>query len=304
MLRANTSFLKVVHILGTDHQLKVEDTRLLPFFVQKYGGRKMGNRVGRVFLVLGLTFCCFVGVAAIASALDIVLEPANAQRKVGGKVRVHLYADNAESLLSMGVKVSFNPAIVQAVSVEKYAVNSDTGWVMDGDGDPSTTTDQYRTPDVEIDNTNGSVVMIGGNLKGTSTTGLSGKVLLGWIVFNAVGKGVSNLNVDVAKYHPNHPTSTFDNFVKVGGTVDEPTNVPANMGVVCVAANVCEGNYEGSDTDVDRRDRAIFNSAYGSLYPAPEYDWRCDFDGDGDVDRGDRKIFNKDYGRVDCPLCP
>jgi hypothetical protein len=57
--------------------------------------------------------------AGIADALDIVLEPANVQREVGGKVRVHIYAANAIDLISMGVKVSFDPSVLQVQNASK-----------------------------------------------------------------------------------------------------------------------------------------------------------------------------------------
>ena len=47
--------------------------------------------------------------AGVTNALEIVLEPANVSREMGDKVRVRIYADNAVSLVSMGVKVSFDP---------------------------------------------------------------------------------------------------------------------------------------------------------------------------------------------------
>jgi hypothetical protein len=42
MLRANTSFLKVVHILGTDHEVKVEDMRLLRFWFNSTEAERWG----------------------------------------------------------------------------------------------------------------------------------------------------------------------------------------------------------------------------------------------------------------------
>ena len=51
-----------------------------------------GSIVKKVLLGLFCTFFLFIGTA---SALEIKLEPAKAQRDLGGKVRVHIYADSA-----------------------------------------------------------------------------------------------------------------------------------------------------------------------------------------------------------------
>ncbi len=175
----------------------------------------------------------------------ISLEPANAQREVNGQVRVHIYANNADQLISMGVKVTFDPAVLEVVSAEKYTAFAD-GWMMDGDGvdtQPPPDPNRYITPLVEIDNDGGSVTMIGGRFigpTGASTTGLSGKVLLGWIVFKAKTNGTSNLNVDLAKYNRIRLSKTFNNFVKLDGTPDEPTNVPGIWGRYEVFVRRCE----------------------------------------------------------------
>jgi hypothetical protein len=95
--------------------------------------------------------------------------------------------------------------------------------------------------------------MIGGRLTGSSTQGLSGKVLLGWIVFEAIGNGVSRLNVDLGKYHPEHSNKTFVNFAKLDQSTDEPSNVSADLGVICVLNNACYADTDG-DNDVDQTD--------------------------------------------------
>jgi len=253
-----------------------------------------------VFLVYVLTG--FFVLSGVASALNIVLEPANAQREVGGKVRVHIYADDAVDLLSMGVKVSFNKDVLQAESASKYEVDADTGWVMDADGDATTTGDQYRTPALEIDNANGTVIMIGGNLNGDSTTGHSGKVLLGWIVFEAIANGNSNLSVDLGKYNPNHPTDTFDNFVGVGGTVDEPTNVPGDLGIICVMSGACTGDCNGNGS-VDMGDFAQVRASMGNSFPDADYDVFADVNANGSIDMGDFAIIRAEMGST-CPACP
>jgi len=177
-----------------------------------------------------------------AQALEIQLVPAIAQRAIGGKVRVHIYADPAVELISMGIKLSFNDPdqVLQVQGASKYE-DFDQGWVMDADGDPLTTGDQYKLPLVEIGDND--VTMIGGRLMGTTTSGLSGKVLLGWIDFAAIGNGSSNLHVDLGRYNPQEG-ETYDNFVNLDGTVDEPTNVPANLGAIYVKADACECDRE------------------------------------------------------------
>jgi len=242
-----------------------------------------------------------------AGTLEIVLEPNNAQREIGGKVRVHIYADPAASLISMGVKVTFDPAVLQVNSAEKYEAFAD-GWVMDADGSDSSTDDQYTTPAVEIDNTSpsGTVTMIGGRLMGSSTTGLpitGTRVLLGWIVFEAIDYGTSNLNVYLAKYHSNHDTDTFDNFVQVDGTVDEPNNVPGDLGTICVLADACTGTINENDS-VDMGDFSIIRAAMGTSFPSSGYNLLADLNGNGTVDMADFSIVRAEMGASECPSCP
>jgi len=239
----------------------------------------------------------------VASALEILLEPANAQREIDGKVRVHIYANNAVDLISMGVKVSFDPSVLQVQSASKYD-DVENGWVMDADGDSATTDDQYTTPSVEIDNTNGSVTMIGGRLTGSSTQGLSGKVLLGWIVFEAIDNGVSLLNVDLGKYHPEHPSETFVNFAKLDQSADQPTNVPDDLGAICVIDSACYADQDG-DGDVDMADSLKHRLAAPSIFPlSSNYNPAADIDADGDVDMADKLRFRLGSPRNDCPVCP
>lgn len=239
-----------------------------------------------------------LAVSMPAWALEIALEPDNAQREIGGKVRVHIYADSAVDLVSMGVKVSFDKDVLQVDSAFKYEEDADTGWVMDADdGDPS---HQYRTPAVEIDNANGTVTMVGGNIKGASTTGLSGNVLLGWIVFEAIANGNSNLNVDLGRYNPN-AGETYNNFVRLGGTVDEPVNVPGDLGIICVKDDACEGDINASGK-VFYDDYVLFNAAWNTSFGDPNYDPSCDLDGDGKIYYSDYAIFNADWSKTcSCP---
>ncbi|MCK5231119.1 MAG: hypothetical protein KAR13_12675 [Desulfobulbaceae bacterium] len=251
---------------------------------------------------LGILMAMFFALAMVvpAWALTISLEPDNAQREVGDKVRVHIYANDAVNLVSMGVKVSFNKDVLQVESAFKNEEDSDTGWVMDADdGDPD---HQYRTPAVEINNANGTVTMVGGNIKGDSTTGLNGKVLLGWIVFEAIGNGNSNLNVDLGRYNPNSG-ETYHNFVRLGGAVDEPVNVPGDLGIICVKVGACSADISGNGT-VDMGDFTDLDNAMGKVFPDPESDVLADINGNGTVDMGDLSILDVQMGTPGCPSCP
>jgi hypothetical protein len=235
--------------------------------------------------------------------LEILLEPATVQRAVGGKARVRVYATSAEDLISMGVKVSFNPGVVQVQSAVKYE-DFDNGWVMDADGNASTTNDQYKLPLVEIDNSGGRVAMMGGRLIGEDTTGLDGKVLLGIVDFVAVGNGSSNLNVDLFAYHPNHPTQRFANFVKLDGTVTEPVNVPANLGFVYVGNDACECNLN-FDTACNILDYQLFIQSWGkTTCHEPTTFCACDLNNDGSCNILDYQVFIQHWGSSTCTVAP
>lgn len=260
------------------------------------------KRIGKIVLFFVIGFSMLFVFLNVADALEIQLEPANAQREIGGKVRVHIYANSAVDLISMGIKIAFDPAVLQVTDASKYEDDADTGWVMDADGSAATTGDQYRPTEVDVDNTNGTVIMLGGNINGQSTTGFSGKVLLGWIVFKAIGNGNSYLNVDRAKYHPEHPTETFDNFVSRDGSVDEATNVPGGLGIICVADGVCVGNINGNSS-VDMADFGIVRSAMGQVFPAPGYIVTADLNANGSIDMADFGIVRAQMGTSSCPDC-
>ncbi len=107
-----------------------------------------------------------IAMANVGYALDVIVKPDNVQRKVDEKVRVYLYATGAVDLISFGIQVSFNPDVLQAdPTPANTAKNTDfsTGFVMtdtDSSGNPVGT--QYTTPDIAIDNTAGTVFMMGG----------------------------------------------------------------------------------------------------------------------------------------------
>jgi Dockerin type I domain len=274
--------------------------------IQK-GGVMSLKRVRRICYTFGLIALCavFFSFFSVANALEIVLEPSNVQREVGDLVRVQIYADPAVNLISMGVKVSFDPAILQVVSAAKYE-DFNNGWIMDADGDSATDADQYFSPAVEIDNVGGSVVMIGGRLMGTTTAGLSDKVLLGWIFFDAIANGTSNLNVDLAKYHPSDPAETFDNFVRLdGGTgaVDEPSNVPGDLGAICVVNDACESDLH-VDNIVNGTDVLVIREEWlKNDCNAPGVWCKADINGDGIVNGTDVLFIKEDWLRTDCS-CP
>lgn len=266
---------------------------------------------GKNFL-WGISILIAVGLilSTSAHALTLSVEPNKVQRVVGGKARVLIYANDATALISMGIKVTFNPAYIQVESAfTGKNVDFNTGFIMDGDGISGTPGDQYTDPPIQIDNTNGSVTMIGGRLIGPSTTGLSGKVLLGWINFTAVGDGTAALKVDLAKYHPNHPSQTFDNFVNLNGTVDEPTNKNTDLGWIYIGANACEGNVtyaDSGDIKINAADLAILKAEFGRIdCYQPGMFCKSDITGvDGKVNAADLAALKSEFGRIDCPSFP
>ena len=265
----------------------------------------------RKFFTIGLAVLCtvFFSYVGIASALEVTLEPSNVEREVGDRVLVNIFANAAADLISMGIKVTFDPDFVQVIEVEdnirKTSKYEDVlnGWVMDADGNPATADDQYKNPAIIVDNASGFVEIIGGHLTGAETTGLSGKVLLGWILFEAVANGTSDLHVDRAKYHDNHPAETFDNFVNLNGSVDEPVNVPGILGSIAVRAGACESNLTAGDQYVNFADlaelKANFFADCSELSPGE----MClgDLNGDGFVNFADLAKMKADFFRKDCP---
>jgi len=250
----------------------------------------MRLKIGIIFSVCMAVFLT----AGMASALDLVVVPETAQRQVGNPVRVQIWAENASAIISMGIKVSFDPAVLQATGAAKNEDFSE-GFLMDADGDSGTTDDQYVTPLVEIDNTAGTVTMIGGRLIGDSTTGLGPEVLLGWIDFNPIANGSTNVSVDLA-----HNNTTFVNFAGLpSGDSQDPGSLPANLGWIYVGADACEADYN-ADFKVDAIDADGFRNDFG--------DTTClglgniclaDMNGDGKVDAIDADLFRGDFGRTE-----
>jgi hypothetical protein len=220
----------------------------------------------------------------VLAQLSVSLNPSYAQRQVGGKVRMHIELTGATNLLSMGVKVTFDPTLLTVESATK----NDAVWVMDGGPGH-----QYTLPEAQVDNTGGTVTMIGGRLEG-----ISGNVLLGWIVFqcDTTNTGPASIGVELANPSP------YDNFVREDGTVDDPPGF-TGANICIVAADACEANFDG-DTDVDGLDFIVYRQARGSTSGDPNYNPAVDFDADGDVDGLDFITYRNDRGRSNCPICP
>jgi hypothetical protein len=241
--------------------------------------------------------------ASSAHALTVELDPANPEIPENCQVSVDIYANGAADLISMGVTVTFEPTALEVVD----AVKGDD-FVMDADGNLATTDDQYRTPDPEIDNGNGTVTLIGGRLMGENTQGLDGRVLLGTITFKGLVNSRTDLKVDLGRYHPNHDTDTFDNFVRLGGVVDEPTNLNvgayptsgAVLGTVCVKF---PGDANG-DGVVNIIDKVLVRNAFGQSGPDG---WiEADVDCNGVVNILDKVKVRNAFGQsgISCTSTP
>ena len=245
---------------------------------------------------------CIVILLAVSNvyALTVELDPANIRVPENCQVNVDIYANDAVDLISMGVTVIFETTALEVVD----AVKGDD-FVMDADGDLGTLGDQYRTPDPEIDNLNGTVTLIGGRLMGDNTQGLDGRVLLGTITFKGLVNSRTDLKVDLGRYHPNHPTDTFDNFVSLtttGGVVDEPTNVGPEevLGTVCVKY---PGDANG-DGVVNILDKVVVRNAFGQ--GGPDGWIQADVNCDGVVNILDKVVVRNAFGQsgISCTPSP
>ena len=205
------------------------------------------------------------------------------------------------SILSVwGRTGHFEPTALEVVDAVKGE------FVMDADGDLETLGDQYRTPDPEIDNIGGTVpgALIGGRLIGTTTEGLNGQVLLGTITFLGLANGNSDLTVDLGRYHPNHPTDTFDNFVNLtppDGEVDEPTNLNVSaypssgavLGAVCVKRL---GDADGNGV-VNILDKVLVRNNFGKSCSDPTWDPRANLNCDCVVNILDKVVVRNNFGQ-------
>jgi len=218
-------------------------------------------------------------------AQEVSLNPSYAQRNLEGKVRMHINMTGATNLLSTGLKVIFPADKLQVVSASK---NTDV-WKFE----PLEPAPEAYLPEVEIDNTNGVVKMIGGRL-----TGVSGDVLLGWIVFQCsdTNTGAASVTVELANPPP------YDNFVREDATVDDGSLVFTGATICIVAENACEGDFNG-DGGVTMPDSLVFRTAFPSTFEDPNYNPACDFNADGGVTMPDSLVFRTDFPRTDCPKC-
>ena len=257
-----------------------------------------------------MLYIIFLMTVSSAHALTVELEPANPQIPENCTVSVDIYANGAVDLISMGVTVSFDPAVLEVTA----AVKGDE-FVMDADGDLGTLGDQYRTPDPEIDNIGGSVTLIGGRLIGTTTEGLTGRVLLGTITFLGLANGNSYLEVDLGRYHPDHhpepPRVTFDNFVNLtptGGEVDEPTNLNVNLypGSGAILGTVCvkiPGDADGNGV-VNILDKVAVRNAFGKSCSSPDWDPKADLNCDCVVNILDKVVVRNAFGQAGISCAP
>ena len=248
---------------------------------------------------LGILMAMFFVLAMVVPAWaqpDVSLNPEYAQRNVNGKVRMHIEMTGAIDLLSMGVKVTFPADKLQVDTAEK---NTDV-WRF---ADLGTAPEAYY-PEVEIDNAGGTgtgtVKMIGGRLE----PGVSGDVLLGWIVFqcSTTNTGAADVTVELANPSP------YDNFVRQGSTPENPLvdddDIAFNGAIICiVTSDACEGDFNG-DGGVTMPDSLVFRGAYPSVFGDANYNPSCDFNADGGVTMPDSLVFRGDYPRTDCPNCP
>lgn len=246
--------------------------------------RKTGMFVGALLVS--------VLVASAGWAQDVSLNPSYAQRNTSGKVRMHIEMTGATDLLSMGIKVTFPPDKLQ---VESAIKNTDVWKFEPLEPDP-----KAYLPEVEIDNTNGVVKMIGGRL-----TGVSGDVLLGWIVFQCSDTNTGEASVTVELANP----SPYDNFVgeKPAPEQDPPVyddQMNFTGATICIVAeNACEGDFDGIGA-VTMPYSLVFRAAFPSTFGDPNYNPACDFNADGAVTMPDSLVFRADFPRTDCPECP
>lgn len=254
------------------------------------------TKKGLVFRLILINFL-FLTLYSNANALTVRLDPIDVDRAPGSQIRVFIWADAAVDLISMGVKVSFEPTLLQVVGAAKYedAVN---GWVLT-DG-----TNVYTNPAVVFDNDIGFVQFIGGHFTGAGTVGLNGSVLLGWIDFQAKDSmtGSSDLTVSLAYDNPG-----YLHFVKANGSPDEPQNIPAVLSTIYVGADACEGDITGlagvADNAVNFLDLGLMKSKFFDNCGELPLGQVCtaDLNGDGSVNFLDLGLMKADFFRTDCP---
>jgi len=229
-----------------------------------------------VFLAL---FLAMMLAASTLSAQEVSLNPSNVQRDLGGKVMMNIEMSGATSLLSMGVKVTFPPDILQVESAEK----NEAVWKFA----PLEPEPSAYLPEVEVDNTNGVVKMIGGTL-----TGVSGDVILGTIVFQCSAANTGSGTIAVELVH-DRATMSYDHFVgeKPGPDQDPPvfddSIIFTGAEVSVLASGALEGDFNGNGR-IDSLDVRRFKAAMN------DYDPACDFNANGRIDSLDVRTFKGD----------
>lgn len=246
---------------------------------------------------LGILMAMFLALAMVvpAWAQNVSLNPEYAQRNLDGRVRMHIILSEATNLLSMGIKISFDPTKLQVDT--DYTSKNKIVWQFT-DLLPDSLA---YAPDIEIDNASGTVTMIGGRLQpGINDT----DVLLGWVTFDCSSTNTGNTNVTVGLANP----PPYDNFVGEILTLgqDPPlydSDIDFEGATICiVTADACEGDFE-NDQNVDMSDMLTFKNVYPSTFPNSDYTPGPDFNADGNVDMSDMLTFKNDYPRGDCLSC-
>jgi len=255
-------------------------------------------------LILSMTF------QDVWAGPNIVLNPNRAQRNIGGKIWMHIMLDsiNGSPLLSTGIKISFNPSYLQVIDAQKYVAGKWEVWAMK---DPTSGT-TYTDPPIQVDNTNGTVTIIGGKLKPNPVIG--NNILIGYIVFRCIagsGGHVTKTPITVGLAHP----TPYNNFVREDGTVDDATmniNTPQQLATICIIDSskgvpACEGDLN-ADNQVFGADYSIFNGSWLKWWYQSGYNPGADFNADGQVFGPDYSIFNGDWlrgrpGQIACPSC-
>lgn len=185
--------------------------------------------LGALMVIMG----AFLASNAIAAEVDVYAEGAYTD----SDLVVYIYADITNPILSYGVKVGFDTGDLEVVSAEK----NDAVWYF-GSG---TTTYEYMGP--EIDNTAGTVVIIGGKLDTADpTAGVSGdRILLGKVTFNRKSSNTPSINLDFAR------DGDFANFVK---PTDPPTVLDDQEDGVGFEVTIAERGDANADGDIDISD--------------------------------------------------
>lgn len=208
------------------------------------------NLFSRIWAIASLAAALFLVQTAAAGVAVYGLATCN-----GPTISVNLFADVTNSpLISFGVQLGYNPAILQLQSAVK---NSALWYLSDG-----TNQIAYMNPDAS---TPGTVVIIGGKLDGLSPMqGVMGQhVLLGTVSFSRLTQMPVQFSLGFGRPQP------FANFVTPLGDVLDP--VPG--GVTFPGVTI-----DPNDTNLDGLPDAWEIAHFGSI---SAYTWSDDPDHDG-----------------------